>query len=286
MRLKSPIFPKTLSPLRYPGGKAKFLKKIIPKIYTPYDEFREPFVGGGSVFLTALKEINPMAKYRINDLNYSVFCFWKELKENGDELIDKIEQIRKVSLDGRLLYNQFKPKDISRSCFDEAVRFFVLNRITFSGITDCGGFSEESFQKRFTNSSINRLRILPKLLKNVIIENEDYESLIFEPGKSVFIFLDPPYFSASKSKLYGKNGDLHLFFDHNRFAQNMKKCRHHWLITYDDCLEIRQLFSFANIYIHKWQAQYGMNNVAASGTAEKGDELLISNYLIEHKEKV
>ena len=95
--------------------------------------------------------------------------------------------------------------------------------------------------------------------------------LLFEEGEDVFIFLDPPYYSTTNSKLYGKRGHLHTGFDHKGFAENIKKCKHLWLITYDDCEEVRRLFSFA--YIHSWQLQYGM-------TAKKGKELLITNYRV------
>jgi DNA adenine methylase len=90
--------------------------------------------------------------------------------------------------------------------------------------------------------------------------------------------LDPPYYSTTKSKLYGKNGELHLKFDHERFANNMKKCKHLWLITYDDCTEIRRLFNFA--YIYPWELQYGMNNYKQKN-AKKGKELFITNYKLK-----
>jgi DNA adenine methylase len=51
----------------------------------------------------------------------------------------------------------------------------------------------------------------------------------------------------------------------------MKKCKHLWLITYDDCQEVRRLFSFA--YIYSWELQYGM-------TTKKGKELFITNYRV------
>jgi len=76
--------------------------------------------------------------------------------------------------------------------------------------------------------------------------------------KNTFTFLDPPYFMATKSKLYGKNGVLHTSFNHDDFSRAMKKCKHSWLITYDDSPEIRTNFSFAKIY--EWELQYGMNN--------------------------
>ena len=112
-------------------------------------------------------------------------------------------------------------------------------------------------------------------LAGVKITNLDYEALLQSPGEEVFIFLDPPYLSATRSKLYGKKGDLHTAFNHQRFAENMQKCPHRWLITYDDSPEIRDLFQFAQIM--EWDLQYGMNNYK-QGTAAKGKELMIKNY--------
>ena len=162
-----------------------------------------------------------------------------------------------------------------RSDFERAVRFFILNRITFSGVVDSGGYSQSAFERRFTQSSIDRLAQLGPMLQRVKICWGDYESSLYAEGKDVFIFLDPPYWSAADSRLYGVGGELHTSFDHERFANNMRRCNHKWLITYDDSPKIRQLFSFA--CITQWSLQYGMNNYK-QGKAERGQELFIKNY--------
>lgn len=99
--------------------------------------------------------------------------------------------------------------------------------------------------------------------------------MLKDKNKDIFLFLDPPYFTATKSKLYGKKGDLHTSFDHKRFSRLMKKCSGDWLITYDDCPETRDNFKFSNIF--DWEVQYGMNNYKQN-IAAKGKELFISNY--------
>lgn len=129
--------------------------------------------------------------------------------------------------------------------------------------------------KRFTPSSIERVKSLSKILLGIKITNYDYEEVISAPGKDVFLFLDPPYFSATKSALYGKNGNLHKMFDHVRFADVMKNTKHKWLITYDDSDYIKNLFSFANI--KTWDLTYGMRNVNKDSN-QSGKELFISNY--------
>lgn len=265
------------SPLRYPGGKSRAIKQILPLI-PQFKEYREPFLGGGSLYIS-LKQKEPSKSYWVNDLNYDLFLFWKYAQQKNLDLVDAIIKKKAQYSNGKELFNEYKGNWDAYSDFDRAVRFFILNRITFSGTIDSGGYSQESYDKRFTDSSIQRVRNLQDVLGDTTITNCDYERIVNEPGNDVFIFLDPPYFSLSKSKLYGKKGDLHANFDHQKFANDMKKCGHKWLITYDECDEINEMFNFAK-YKKSWTLQYGMNNFGQL-TAGKGNELFISNYPLE-----
>jgi len=260
--------------LRYPGGKSKAVKFINPIIPNDFAEFREPFVGGGSIFIDAKQNINSNAVYKINDINFDLYCFWKYAKENCVELYNAVKYIKDNEKGGKELFIKYCKKN-NYSDFERAVRFFVLNRITFSGTVDSGGYSRQAFENRFTYSSVEKIKDLSVLLKDVEIYNKDYSDLLTEDGKNVFIFLDPPYYSQSKSRLYGKKGDLHTSFDHAKFARDMRLCKHKWLITLDDCEENRKIFNFANIY--EWKMQYGMNNYKQEKAAV-GNELFISNY--------
>ena len=266
---------KIKSPLRYPGGKSKALSQIIPQVPLDITEYREPFVGGGSVFLAVNQLFEPVDRYWINDLNPDLYYFWKCARDTIDLLVETVKTVRQKYTNGRELFQDLTRPGLQLSEFDRAVRFFILNRITFSGTVDSGGYSQQAFERRFTGSSIERLRQLSPSLALANITNQDYESLLVQPGENVFIFLDPPYFSATKSKLYGVKGNLHTGFDHERFAEAMRNCPHRWLITYDNSPEIRQLFSFANIT--EWTLQYGMNNYKQVNAAE-GRELFIKNY--------
>ncbi|MFN6566459.1 DNA adenine methylase [Dendronalium sp. ChiSLP03b] len=269
------------SPLRYPGGKSKAINQIVEYLPDNFYEFREPFVGGGSVFIY-LKQKFPNLKVWINDLNRELFLFWKFAQSDIAQLVKEIRQIKLKYTDGKLLFVELATANVNNlSDFERAVRFFVLNRITFSGTVESGGFSQEAFHKRFTDSSIERLEKLENILvKDVKITNLDYSYLLKEKGENVFLFLDPPYFSATKSKLYGKDGDLHICFDHQRFAEHLKQCHHRWLVTYDDSPQIRENLKWANI--SEWELQYGMNNYKQSGAA-KGKELFITNYEVQRK---
>lgn len=262
------------SPLRYPGGKSRSVD-LISTIIPEFDEFREPFLGGGSIFIYT-KQRFPNKKFWVNDLYFELFKFWEMTQKDVDSLIDKIYEWRNQFPIGKELHKFLNDNLAGFNDLERGAAFFIYNRITFSGTSLSGGFSEGAFTGRFTVSSIQRLNQFAKVISGSTITNLDYEELVKREGENVFIFLDPPYYSATKSALYGKNGNMHKSFDHKKFANNMKNCKHKWLITYDDSEYIRELFSFANIM--PWELMYGMRNVI-EGSDQKGKELFISNYL-------
>lgn len=263
------------SPLRYPGGKSRAVKQILPLIPKDIKEYREPLIGGGSLFF-AMRSLYPDIQYWINDLNYDLYCFWNQVRDNVDDLTDELFYIQSHTDNGRELFEHLsKDKDAldankdMLSEYDRAMRYFILNRISFSGAVDSAGYSKSAYEHRFTKSSIQRVKNISPYLQNVKITNVDYSELLFATGNDIFIFLDPPYINATKSKLYGNRGILHTSFDHKQFAENMRECSHRWLITYDDSNELRSRFDFADI--QSWELQYGMNN-------KKGNEMFIKNF--------
>ncbi|CAN5609145.1 DNA adenine methylase [soil metagenome] len=269
------------SPLRYPGGKSRAVEKISALIPS-FDEFREPFVGGGSVFIH-LRQKFPHKKFWINDKYVELAAFWRGLQNDSEKVIKQIWIWKNEFSDGKTLHKFLRENKQKFDAIETAAAFFISNRITFSGTTEAGGFSNQAYEKRFTDSSIERLVKMPDVLENVKITNFSYEKIINGEGKNVFLFLDPPYFSATSSALYGKNGNLHKTFDHAQSAETLKKCPHKWLLTYDDLPFVRELFSFANI--ESWNLMYGMRNQTATSN-QKGNELFISNYeLHTFKEK-
>ena len=269
------------SPLRYPGGKSKAIKFIAPLI-PEFNEYREPFVGGGSVFVY-LKQKYPFKKFWINDIYENLYHFWKQAQQNPKELIGQIQYWKDKFDNGKELHRYLLDNLSNFDALHKAAAFFVFNRITFSGTSESGGFSSAAFKKRFTQSSIERIKSLSTILTNTKTTNLDYQEVVEADGDNVFIFLDPPYYSAAKSALYGKNGNLHKIFNHERFADVMKASKHKWLITYDDSEYIKDLFSFANI--KKWNLTYGMKNVG-NNKNQKGKELFIANFELKNETEI
>lgn len=264
------------SPLRYPGGKQKAIPQIAQMLPDSAHEYREPLVGGGSVFMHA-RTVGFAKKYWINDKFKELVSFW--------QVVQDPEDCAQLQSELKRLHSKFKSADEIKKYFlraraeettdayREALLFFFFNRVTFSGTTRAGGFSAAASIRRFTLSAIDRLAPMPEALRNTTITNLDYEEVIRKSGKDVFIFLDPPYYTATK--LYGQGGALHQF-DHEKLAASLKDSPHRFLITYDDCPEIRKMYSWAAI--RSWSLQYGMNNCNLQRESKVGSELFISNY--------
>ena len=266
------------SPLRYPGGKSravKFLYQYFPKDFKIY---KEPFFGGGSVGIYIAQTMKNIKIYA-NDLNYELYCFWNSLKMQPDKLIEGIVELKSKFKNGKDLYNFILyRRDFNLSMLERGIDFFILNRITFSGIVDSGGFSQKAYESRFTISSIDRLKNTYRVIKNFNFSCDNFFNLVnsdLDNQKDIFIFLDPPYYSSIKSKLYGKKGILHSNFNHENLRDYLYQTKSKFLLTYDNCEYIKELYK--DFYMLEWNLQYGMNNYKQKN-ADIGKELLISNY--------
>ncbi|HEY9868680.1 MAG TPA: DNA adenine methylase [Candidatus Obscuribacterales bacterium] len=264
------------SPLRYPGGKQKAIDQISAMLPQSALEFREPLVGGGSVYFYA-RTVRFAQNYWINDKFRELISFWKAVQDpqTCTQLIRELEELRSGFESAEEIKDYFLQarQEQPDGEYREAFLFFFFNRVTFSGTTRAGGFSNAASLRRFTASSIQRLAPMPEALAGTRITNLDFQAVIEEPGRDVFIFLDPPYYTANR--LYGHGGSLHEF-DHERLAGVLRKSPHRFLITYDDCDEVRELYEWANL--RSWQLQYGMNNCNLQRESKIGAELFISNY--------
>lgn len=109
------------SPLRYPGGKSRAVKKIAALI-PPFDEFREPFVGGGSVFIY-LKQNFPSKNFWINDKYAELSMFWNGLQKNSEELTELIRKWKCEFADGKTLFRFLRENKQNFSELEKATMF-------------------------------------------------------------------------------------------------------------------------------------------------------------------
>ncbi len=290
---------KLKTPLRYPGGKSRAIKKLDLDLPKNFKEFREPFLGGGSMALH-VTQTKPDTKIWVNDAYYNLYNFWIQLRDNGPALHQDLASIKKPIeyvtkplrknkvdksqwdksiLDNiekhRALFNKARADIASVDDFTKAVYFFVLNKCSFSGLGESSSFSEQASESNFSMTGINKLPAYSKIIQDWKITNFDYERVMNAKGQDCFVFLDPPY--DIKDDLYGKNGNMHSGFDHMRFYDDVVKCKHDWMITYNSNEVLRKRFS--DYYFNDWDLTYTMRSSKTYTEAQKDrKELLITSY--------
>jgi len=233
------------TPLRYPGGKSRACVKLAQ--YMPdmkrYKQYHEPFLGGGSVALYVTKQY-PHLDIWVNDLYGPLYNFWKELQHNGHALAEQLRQYKidnpePVSAKTLFLDSKEKLNDDSTSNLSAAVCFYIVNKCSFSGLTESSSFSKQASDSNFSMRGIDKLTGYSGLIQNWKITNLSYEELLTD-NRDVFTYLDPPY--DIRDNLYGRRGDMHKSFCHDTFASDCDKFAGNQLISYNSSQLIRERF--------------------------------------------
>ena len=278
--------PKTLkslkTPLRYPGGKSRALTKLFQ--YIPdlkgYKEYREPFLGGGSVALEITKRY-PDLEIWVNDLYDPLYNFWRELQENGELMTHHLLELKErhcnhdTAKELFLHCKSYLEKDTEvTETIHRAISFYIVNKCSFSGLTESSSFSKQASDSNFSVAGIERLPEYQKLIQNWKITKNSYEQLHTD-DRSIFTYLDPPY--EIGSNLYGKRGSMHKRFDHDKFALDCDRFIGPQLISYNSTQLIRDRFDgwtaaeFAHTYTMRSVGSYNIDQASRK-------ELVLTNY--------
>lgn len=272
---KTPVRP----PIRYPGGKARKCR-ILSDLFPDYTgDFYEPFVGAGSISIYQ-QETKPSKQIHINDIYRPLYNFWLQLKNDGDRLVRYALKIRKgfkaknIQV-AKVLYQSMLERmhDKDATDLDKAVGFFVLNKISFSGV---GGLSKIAYQKTFNESNIKKLTEISRIIEGFTISNKHYKAALKNVGKEDFLFLDPPY--DIKDFLYGDKGSTHRGFDHERFFEFIKELPCKWLITYNDNKKLRDWWQDFNIQEEQYLYCMSFKKEGDRLKSRPTQELIIKNY--------
>ena len=252
------------TPLRYPGGKSRACEKMAR--YLPdlrdYKEFREPFLGGGSFAIYIAKKY-PHLNVWVNDLYEPLVNFWQQLQMFGVEMKNQLidyksthnnpESARELFLNAKDWVN-----DKTKSNFDRAVAFYIVNKCSFSGLTESSSFSAKASVSNFSLRGIMKLDGYQDIIKNWKISNYSFDFMMDAP-KGTFYYLDPPY--DIKDNLYGKKGSMHKGFDHDFFAKTANACNSDCLISYNADQLVRDRFKDDKWNAAEFDLTYTMRSV-------------------------
>jgi DNA adenine methylase len=288
-----------LSPLRYAGGKSKAIGLILsnlPKLNRKL--IVSPFFGGGSVELCLSQELD------IQVIGYDIFGllvnFWNTLINNKNEFI---EQLKKFEItESEFTYNRhvllnywdkIKPKDLvyntkkkvdlkeadlkvlDDNALLQAVYYYYNMTLSY-GPMFLGWPSSNEINKAKFDRRIEKLEKMN--LKNLTINCADFEQVL-EKHRDDFLFLDPPYYLEGDSKMFKgmyPNCNFaihHNNFNHKRLAELLKDHRGGFLITYNNCLAVREMYAEYQFEFPEWQYTYGQGETRIGKNRQNSEEV-------------
>lgn len=259
-------------PFRYPGGKYYAMDILRPFWECiNHKEYREPFAGGATVFFNKPKA----EKNWLNDLDSELISCYKVL-QNPDT---RVRLANDLSIE---VATKERWKEVFDSVpsdeYEIAKKYYYLNRTSFSGklVSAAWGYRP----KRSLPPERWKERIIPcgEWLADTTLTSFDFREVIRATGNDVLMYVDPPYFLPPKHKHYRCGFDL---ADHERLAEELKKTNHKFFLTYDDCPEVRALYSWAHIYEARFFYRVD-NSATRGGERQIGFELIITNYEVEN----
>lgn len=228
------------------GGKYRIAKQIIKMFPKDFNTYIEPFVGGGSIFYRQ-KSKNEV----INDLDKDMYLIHNGLKENGNEVNDKFR--RHLTKD-EFNDNKKKPNDF----------LSILERYKFSFYSNGHSYNN---RKSDTDFSVYQDR-----LKDVIIRNQDYKTIIDEfDNPDAFFYMDPPYEGSIKTV-----GGAYKDIDPLEIYNSLKNIKGRFMLSYNDSDKIRNIFK--DFTIDTIDTIYSANGDNGKITKKRITELIIKNY--------
>lgn len=257
--------------LRFPGGKFYGAKKILPFLNTDHKEYREPMVGGGSIFLAK----NPASHFNwINDKDAYLINFYKIIQNETTK--NQLYELLKNEVANKKRHatiKEFEPKDN----VEKAFKFFYLNRTSFSGIMVNPRWGYMLGSSVTPDRWLTIIEPVAEKLQDIRITNMDFKDVVNATSKfdndEVLIYLDPPYFNAAKD-IYNNQFTKD---DHEKLADLLKNCKFKFVLSYDDNDDIKDLYNWAEIKQSNWTYFMSENR------RQNGNELIITNYQIDQK---
>jgi len=234
------------SPFRYPGGKF-YARKLILEVIPQHESYCEMFCGGSSIFFAKPK----VARNVLNDLDPELINCYLIIRDRVEELITALEGIPATKEKHAFYKNQYKPQNE----LERALRWFYLNRISYSGIMkmeNCYWGYGEKYSMRPENWP-KHLRKVSAKLSGVEFSMCDFSELTSKLAPDTFLFIDPPYFNADQNKFYT------CYFkkeDHIRLRDYLKELHakgFKFLLTYDNHPEVRAMYKdWCKLNDKKW----------------------------------
>lgn len=277
--------PTTATPLRYPGGKSKYVNLFVDVISMNSLKsctFVEVFAGGAGAAISLLLK-GHVRSVMLNDLDVAVYSFWKAVKECPEDLVQLIRSTRVSVAEWRRQKAIHDARDASDML---ALGFstFYLNRCNHSGILDArpiGGMKQDGtycIKSRFNKAtSIAKIEAIARHAEALEVFNLDglgFLNLLEQKyrDRECLIYFDPPYYQKGPALYLNHFNNA----DHEALRDGVLECPFPWVLSYDCHKNIVGLYGGRDCRLYRQSLRHTI-----TGNAE-AEELIISKLHLPH----
>lgn len=268
--------------VKWAGGKRQLIPQIRARMPKKYENYYEPFVGGGAVIFDLLP-----ANALINDINKALINTYRQIRDIPEKFIADVNRLDKeMPEDGRAYYYSLRElynDKLMKSEYDlELASLFVfINKHCFNGLYRVNG--KGLFNVPYNNSrraSIDEEAIMEisKYLKDVKIVDGDFEEACKNAKKGDFVFLDSPYapLNPTSFESYTKEGfDVESHKRLSRLYDNLTDRGCYCMLTNHNTRLINDLYGNKGYKIEVVSVKRMINSDASNRV---GKEVIICNY--------
>lgn len=262
--------------IKYRGGKSKEISHFFNHMPKDYSRYIEPFFGGGALYFYLQPD-----KAIINDINFRLYSFYKEMQEKYPEARRQLDKLQKIYEENQAAYEKLKiehPEErvenknealyyTMRDAFNhkinteylDAVVYFFINKTAYSGMIRYNANGEYNVPfgryKNFNTKLISDAHY--KLLQKAEIYNSDYSQIFDMAEGDDFIFLDPPYDCIFSD--YGNDNYKDGFGEdeHRRLANDFKNLSAKALLVIGKTSLTEELYG--RYIVEEYEKSYAVN---------------------------
>jgi DNA adenine methylase len=269
------------------GGKRNVLNQLLENFPETFQNYHEPFLGGGAVFfeLYSLGLLEDKKVY-LSDINSELINAFEMVKKSPHKLLTKLERYKKQH--NKEFYYQIRALDrtgefANLSKLDRATRFIYLNKTCFNGlyrVNRKGQFNTPMGSYKNPNIvDIDRILNSSKALQNVILQCTPYNKVIKNVSKNDLVYFDPPYYPLNKTSKFTSYNENEFLDDKQqelyKLSKSLNKTACYVVQSNSDTNFIKDLYQEFNVQAIIMASRSINSNVQKR---HKIKELFISNY--------
>lgn len=251
--------PRAMKPfVRWAGGKTRLLPKILPHIPDRFENYFEPFLGGGAVFFAIQDRINGRAQ--LADLNQHLVAAWIAMRDHQVELKPQLDWY--LERDSKEFYYEVRAS-APEGLVPRAARFLYLNGVSWNHLwrenSKTGAMNVPWGDRVFKSFDDERLESIHETLQIADIYAADFREVLTNAKEGDFVYLDPPYlpvftksetekeptskFNKYTAKVFGESDLQELALLCNELSNRGVK----WVMSNRDTPGVRELFPEAEV---------------------------------------